>query len=98
MHADFTVMANKDWDNKDSAPEATENRTGDLQTRVEGLERRLEKIESSSRVQSAGISVFYALGMCIAVVLSWSRNASIYWCILHGLFSWAYVAYFAATR
>ncbi|AKQ46311.1 hypothetical protein TH63_12865 [Rufibacter radiotolerans] len=38
------------------------------------------------------------LGSVIAVVASWSRNSSILWAILHGLFSWFYVVYFAVTR
>jgi hypothetical protein len=36
--------------------------------------------------------------MAIAVVLSWARNASILWAILHGVFSWGYVIYWAVTR
>ncbi len=38
------------------------------------------------------------LGSVIAVVLSWDRNRSIMWAILHGIFSWFYVIYFACTR
>lgn len=38
------------------------------------------------------------LGSVIAVVASWSRNQSILWAILHGIFSWLYVIYFAVTR
>lgn len=38
------------------------------------------------------------LGSVIAVVASWSRNESILWAILHGIFGWFYVIYFAATR
>jgi hypothetical protein len=38
------------------------------------------------------------LGSIIAVVASWSRNSSILWAILHGLFSWFYVIYFALLR
>jgi hypothetical protein len=38
------------------------------------------------------------LGSIIAVVASWSRNQSILWAILHGIFSWFYVIYFALTR
>ncbi|HEU4981038.1 MAG TPA: hypothetical protein VFT88_00020 [Acidobacteriaceae bacterium] len=44
------------------------------------------------------VSGGWALGMAIAVVLSWSRNGSILWCILHGILSWIYVIYFAITR
>lgn len=38
------------------------------------------------------------LGTVIAVVASWSRNQSILWAILHGIFSWLYVIFFALTR
>ena len=33
------------------------------------------------------------LGTIIAVVISWSRNKSILWAILHGIFGWFYVIY-----
>jgi hypothetical protein len=38
------------------------------------------------------------LGAAVAVVLSWHRNKSILLMVLHGLLSWIYVLYFAATR
>jgi protein-S-isoprenylcysteine O-methyltransferase Ste14 len=38
------------------------------------------------------------LGSVIAVVASWSRNQSILWAILHGIFGWFYVIYYAITR
>lgn len=38
------------------------------------------------------------LGSVIAVVTSWDRNKSILWAILHGIFGWFYVIYFALTR
>jgi len=38
------------------------------------------------------------LGSVIAVVASWSRNESILWAILHGIFGWLYVIYFVVTR
>lgn len=37
-------------------------------------------------------------GSVLAIVLSWERNKSILLAILHGLFSWLYVLYFAVTR
>ena len=43
---------------------------------------------------SAGIS----LGSAVAVTISWSQHASILWAILHGIFGWFYVIYFAITR
>jgi hypothetical protein len=42
-------------------------------------------------VASSGIS----LGAAIAVTVSWSLNQSVLWAILHGLFSWVYVIYYA---
>lgn len=38
------------------------------------------------------------LGSALAVVLSWHRNRSILLMVIHGLFSWLYVIYFALTR
>jgi hypothetical protein len=74
----------------------------DLQSEIEELSERVEALESSAEQSGStsrdGIGLGYALGMAIAVTLSWSRNASILWCILHGLLSWGYVVYFAATR
>ena len=33
------------------------------------------------------------IGNVVAVVLSWMANHSVLWCIVHGVFGWAYVAY-----
>jgi hypothetical protein len=33
------------------------------------------------------------LGNIIAVVVSWSRNKSILWAIVHGILGWLYVIY-----
>ena len=35
------------------------------------------------------------LGTLIAVIVSWSVNKSILWCIVHGCFGWFYVIYYA---
>lgn len=35
------------------------------------------------------------LGSAVAVTVSWSVNKSLLWCILHGIFSWFYVIYYA---
>jgi len=37
-------------------------------------------------------------GAMIAVTISWSEHHSILWAILHGIFGWFYVIYFALTR
>ncbi|MBD1397790.1 hypothetical protein H9Q13_11495 [Pontibacter sp. JH31] len=59
----------------------------------------MAQIESASEVtQTTVIEKGVGLGAVIAVVASWSRNQSILWAILHGIFSWFYVIYFAITR
>lgn len=35
------------------------------------------------------------IGIAIAVAISWSVNKSILWAIVHGVFSWFYVIYYA---
>ena len=55
------------------------------------------RTRSSARVVEvtrAGAS----FGSALAIVISWSVNHSILWAIVHGLFSWFYVLYFALTR
>lgn len=42
----------------------------------------------------AGIS----FGTALAIVLSWTKNQSILWAIIHGILSWFYVIYYALTR
>lgn len=36
-----------------------------------------------------------SFGVALAIAISWSTNQSIFWAIVHGIFSWAYVIYFA---
>jgi hypothetical protein len=38
------------------------------------------------------------IGSIIAVVISWSVNHSILWCLIHGIFGWFYVIYYLLTR
>ena len=37
-------------------------------------------------------------GSTVAIYISWSVNHSIFWAILHGLFGWFYVIYYAIVR
>jgi hypothetical protein len=39
-----------------------------------------------------------SLGSVLAVVLSWDRNRSILMAIVHAIFSWIYVLWYAFTR
>jgi hypothetical protein len=51
-------------------------------------------MSDKSGAASAGIGFDTAL----AITISWSLHKSILWAILHGLFSWLYVIYFAFSR
>ena len=35
------------------------------------------------------------LGSVIAAIISWTTNQSVLWAILHGIFGWIYVIYYA---
>ena len=48
--------------------------------------------------KSSTVSSGIGLGSAIAVTISWSLHKSILWAILHGIFSWFYVIYYAYTR
>ena len=38
-----------------------------------------------------------SMGSALAMILSFSKNASILWAIVHGVCSWIYVIYYAFT-
>ena len=46
--------------------------------------------------ENTGLGV--GLGTILAIVLSWSRNSSIFWAIVHAFCGWFYVIYYAFTR
>ncbi len=48
----------------------------------------------SSSATKAGVG----FGSALAITISWSLHQSILWAIIHGFFSWLYVAYYAVTR
>ena len=48
----------------------------------------------SVEVVRQGIS----FGTALAIAISWSKNASILWAILHGFLSWFYVVYYVLVR
>ncbi|MFN0159057.1 MAG: hypothetical protein ACKVRP_13420 [Bacteroidota bacterium] len=39
-----------------------------------------------------------SFGSALAIAISWSVNNSVLWAIIHGLFSWLYVAYYVFIR
>jgi hypothetical protein len=53
-----------------------------------------EVVQVRETVTQSGIGI----GSALAIVLSWYRNQSILLAILHGILSWIYVIWFAATR
>lgn len=63
-------------------------------------------VTTSLVAQSNGANIFtnnafqggVGLGTIVAVVISWSRNKSVLWAILHGIFGWLYVIYYALTK
>ena len=46
------------------------------------------------RCGSSGLS----FGAALAITISWSLHKSILWAILHGIFGWFYVIYYAVTQ
>ena len=48
----------------------------------------------TKQVVKAGTS----FGSALAIAISWSQHQSILWAVLHGIFSWLYVIYYALTR
>jgi len=66
-----------------------------IASKFEEIEERLDGIKQSHTSEGTGLWVF---GSALAMILSWSRNASILYCIGHGIASWIYVIYFAITR
>jgi hypothetical protein len=50
----------------------------------------------SVRTESAKYGVGF--GSALAITISYTENHSILWAIIHGLFGWLYVVYFALFR
>ena len=63
---------------------------------------RAEAAAAVATCQEAGIRVKMITGdhagTALAIAISWSQHHSILWAIIHGVFSWLYVVYFALTR
>jgi hypothetical protein len=50
----------------------------------------------SERYQTVRAGIGF--GSALAITISWSVNHSILWAIIHGVFSWLYVIYYALTQ
>ncbi|WP_082896723.1 hypothetical protein [Parasphingorhabdus sp.] len=44
------------------------------------------------------VSKGVGFGSALAIVISFNTHQSIIWAMIHGVFSWLYVIYFALTR
>jgi hypothetical protein len=55
------------------------------------------KIMNNTKYKTVSTTVA-TFGVVMAIVISWSINNSISWAIIHGLFGWAYVIYYAIVR
>ena len=53
--------------------------------------------DTASRSKNAA-KVGVGFGTALAITISWSVNKSLFWAIVHGIFSWLYVVYYAVTR
>jgi hypothetical protein len=53
-----------------------------------------ETVVIRKEVVRSGIGI----GSALAIAISWSRNQSILWAILHGAISWLYVIYYVFVR
>ncbi|WP_254412562.1 hypothetical protein [Dyadobacter diqingensis] len=53
---------------------------------------------ANTNAQQTVVNNGIGLGSAIAVAISWSENRSIMWAIIHGIFSWLYVIYYALNR
>lgn len=49
-------------------------------------------------VQNEVIRNGVGFGSTLAIAISFTTHKSVLWAIIHGLFSWFYVAYFVLTR
>ena len=50
------------------------------------------------QVQTTVVHSGIGIGSALAIVLSWHRNKSIVFAIIHAILSWLYVIYFAVSR
>lgn len=51
--------------------------------------------KSAGRHSASAAKAGIGFGTALAIAISWSANKSILWAIVHGLFSWLYVIYYA---
>lgn len=50
---------------------------------------------NGNRVRAQVVKSGVGFGTALAICISWSENYSLLWAIIHGIFSWLYVIYYA---
>jgi hypothetical protein len=53
---------------------------------------------TASTTVGTGVKTGITFGSCLAMVISYTTWHSIPWAILHGIFSWGYVIYYAIVH
>lgn len=79
----------EDFPNDYSNPNAVAGEFQWIRNRLRALEKQIK----TNRLDN-----LWGFGAILAMVLSWSKNGSILYCIGHGIASWIYVVYYAFTR
>lgn len=87
-----------DWPNDYLNPNAVASGFAGVKDRLDEIEKRLDDLEGPNWFGLQLWQGVWEIGIIVAAILSWSRNASILYCIGHGIVSWIYVIYFAVTR
>lgn len=66
---------------------------------MEAEQAARESVKTKLHISLLGrlFSLLSDVGIILAVILSWQRNHSILWAILHGCLSWLYVIYYGLT-
>jgi CheY-like chemotaxis protein len=75
-----------------------ESDTQELEGRLDEVEKRLDEDDPNGRSETTGATIGYSIGMTLAMILSWSSNGSVLYCLLHGLLSWFYVIYWVVVH
>ena len=52
----------------------------------------------NSRITQTAVNNGIGIGSAIAIVISWDRNKSVLYALLHGILGWLYVIYFVIVR
>lgn len=87
-------VAKKQVTNVENKP-AKKGKDIDINIKVDNIERAIKagmRKHHKEKWKHQG-SGFWVFGSALAITLSYVQNTSIWWAILHGIFSWFYVIY-----